>query len=237
LAHSKRILVTGASRGIGRAIAIGAAARGNDVALLARDSTDLDAAAQLCREAGGGEIAVLRASVTEATAVQAACSDVLRRWDGLDVLVNNAGLGRYAPFMELDEADWALMLNTNVLGLVNVTRSVLPTLIAQGRGHIVNMCSIRSLETIPGTSAYAASKFAVVGLSMALRQELEGTGVLVSMVHPGGVKTDFGGISAETKDPSFLTPEKIAEVIMSIIEQAPEAWIRELTIMPAAIGN
>ena len=232
MARSKRILVTGASRGIGRAVAIAAAGAGNDVALLGRDSPDLEAAAGLCRDAADGDVVVLRASVTDAIAVEEECRQVLDRWGGLDALVNNAGLGRYAPFMELTEADWALMLNTNVLGLVNVTRAVLPTLTAQAHGHIVNMGSIRGLETIPGTTAYAASKFALVGLSLALRQELEGSGVLVSMVYPGGVKTDFGGIRSETKDQTFLTPETIAEVVMDIIDRGPDAWVRDLTIMP-----
>lgn len=233
MARSKRVLVTGASRGIGRAVAVAAAEAGNDVALLGRDSPDLEAAAASCRSVGDGDIALLPASVTDAVAVDRECRQLLDRWEGLDALVNNAGLGRYAPFMDLDESDWALMLNTNVLGLVNVTRAVLPSLTAQGHGHIVNMGSIRGLETIPGTTAYAASKFALVGLSLALRQELEGTGVLVSMVYPGGVKTDFGGIDSETKDPTFLTPESIAEVIMDILDRRPEAWVRDLTIMPS----
>jgi 3-oxoacyl-[acyl-carrier protein] reductase len=230
------MLITGPSRGIGRALATGAAGAGHPLALMGRDSADLDSVVAECQELGV-EVLPLRVDVVDADGTAEACRELDRRWGGVEILVNNAGVGRYAPFMELTASDWEAMLDTNVTGVVNVTRGILPGMIARGGGHIVNICSIRGIETIPGTTAYAASKFALVGLSQALRQELEATGVVVSMIFPGGVTTDFGGIPGEDKDPSFLTPEKVAEVVLEMIDHAGSAWIRDLTVMPYPGSN
>lgn len=227
----RRVLVTGASRGIGRAIALAFARAGDRLALLSRESEHLTATVEACR-AQDGDVTVVQADVTDEHATAVACAEARERLGGVDVLVNNAGIGRYAPFAELSAADWAAMLQVNVLGVANVTRAVLPAMLDQRDGHIVNIGSIRGIETIAGTTAYAASKFAIMGFSQALRHDLAGSGVRVSVIAPGGVKTAFGRIPPEEKDPRFLDPETVAEAVLQIVEPGRRAWIRDLTIVP-----
>ena len=231
VATPRRVLVSGAARGIGRAIALAFSGSGSRVALVGRPSDALDATARDC-QALAAEVTVGHADVRDEVAVTGAVTAVADRFGGVDVVVNNAGIGRYAPFADLSSADWADMVNVNVLGVANVIRAVLPLMTSQRSGHIVNIGSIRGTETIAGTTAYAATKFAVVGLSRALQQDLAGTGVRVSVVSPGGVKTGFGGIAADDKDPAFLDADAVARAVVAVVETGPLGWISDLTILP-----
>ena len=228
----RRVLVTGASRGIGRATALAFARRGWRLGLVSRPSQASRDTLEQCRRHEPGTFAV-DADVTDDAATHSACEEAIERLGGVDVLVNNAGIGTYAPFAELSSDDWEQMLRVNVVGAANVVRAVLPTMLRQGAGHVVNMGSIRGIETIPTTTAYAASKFAVVGFTQALRQELVGTGVRVSLIHPGGVRTEFGRIPVAEKDTNFLEPEEIAEAVLGMVEVGGRAWVRDLTIVQA----
>jgi short-subunit dehydrogenase len=162
--------------------------------------------------------------------------DVERELEGIDVLVNNAGGGRNAPFAELTETDWDDMLSLNVMGVVNVTRAVLPLMSRRGRGHVINIGSIRGLEGAPSMTAYTASKFAVTGFTRALRQELDGSGILVTLVSPGGVKTGFGGIDPEEKDPTWMEPSAVADLVVQVVGFRGRGWITEVSIMPEPAG-
>lgn len=226
----RRVLVTGASRGIGRAVAMAFAVCGDRVALLSRASPELDATARACAE-HAAEVVVLHADVTDEEQTRAAATYAIEQLGGLDVLVNNAGVGLYAPFGELPASAWEEMLRVNVLGTANVVRNVLPTMLGQRDGQIINIGSIRGIETIGGTTAYAASKFAVVGFTQALRRELAGSGVRVSLVAPGGVRTDFGQIPAGEKDENFLPPDVVAETVVAMVSQGQRAWVRDVTIV------
>ncbi len=231
-----RVLVTGASRGIGRATALAFARSGAVVSLLARESRQLRESARET-EALGGHGFVVPCDVRDGDAVARAIAEVEQALGGIDVLVNNAGGGRSAPFEDLNEADWDEMLSLNVEGLVNVTRAVLPGMRRQGRGHVVNIGSIRGLEGAPTMTAYTATKFAVTGLTRALRQELEGTGILVSLVSPGGVKTWFGGIDPDEKDPTWMDPSAVADLIVRVADVRGRGWITEVTIMPVPAAD
>jgi 3-oxoacyl-[acyl-carrier protein] reductase len=232
---ARRVLVTGASRGIGRATALAFAGNGWAVALLARESPELlDIGREL--DALGVRTSVAPCDVRDVEAVEPAIADIVGELGGIDVLVNNAGGGRYAPFGDLTETDWDDMLSLNVEGLVNVTRAVLPHMRRRDRGHVINVGSIRGLEGAPTMTAYTASKFAVTGLTRALRQELEGSGILVSLVSPGGVKTGFGGIDPEDKDPTWMAPSAVADLILQVAEFRGRGWITEVTIMPEPSG-
>ncbi len=232
----QRVLVTGASRGIGRATAIAFARTGATVVLLARESSELRETAHEVEDLGVRAV-VTPCDVRDVTAVNRAIEDVERALGGLDVLVNNAGGGRFAPFSDLTESDWSDVLSLNVEGLVNVTRAVLPVMRRQSRGHVVNIGSIRGLESAPMMTAYTASKFAVTGFTRSLRQELEGSGILVSLISPGGVKTGFGGIGPAQKDPTWMDPAAVADLVVQVAEFRGRGWIAEVTMLPEPTIN
>lgn len=230
-AKPNRILLTGPSRGIGAATALALAARGHQLALMGRPSAELDHIVETIRSGGGDPVVVL-ADVRDEEAVASAVEQAWSQLDGIDVLINNAGVGRYAPFEDLSAAEWDHVMAVNVTGVATVIRSMLPHMKAAGGGQIINVGSIRSTEPGANWSAYAASKFGLDALTKTLRLELDGTGILVSQICPGGVLTHFGDVDPEAKDQSWLQPEAIAEGVAMIIEFRGLGWVRDLTIVP-----
>jgi NAD(P)-dependent dehydrogenase (short-subunit alcohol dehydrogenase family) len=184
-------LITGCSTGFGRALARAVLARGWNAAVSARDP------ATVADIVAGHEATALplRLDVTDPAQVAAAVRDAEKRFGAIDVLVNNAGYGYRAAVEEADDADIRRLFETNFFGLVGLTKSVLPGMRARGRGHIVNVSSVAGRMAQPGSGYYSASKFAVGGLSDALRKELEPLGIRVTVVEPGGFRTDFAGRS------------------------------------------
>lgn len=235
ISNHEVVAITGASRGIGRATARAFAATGASVALVARESPALAEIAAEIRDGGGIAVAVA-CDVTDDAAVEAAVGAIHEELGSIAVLVNNAGGGRYDDFVALDADDWEAMLSLNVAGLVNVTRAVLPSMKSRSSGLIINVGSVRGLEGAPRTAAYTASKFAVTGLTRTLQQELEGTGVLVSLVSPGGVKTGFGGIDPAHKDPTWMEPAAVADLIVQVAAFRGRGWISEVTFRPEPAG-
>ncbi len=229
--NTRNILLTGPSRGIGRATALALAARGHRLALLGRPSAELNELVEALRSEGGSPVLVT-ADVREEQAVRDAIDGAVDQLGNIDVLINNAGRGRYAPFEELGAEEWDHVMAVNVTGVATVTRNVLPHMREAANGHIINVGSIRSTETAATCSAYAASKFALDALTKTLRMELDGTGIVVSQICPGGVLTEFGGIDPATKPQSWLAPEAVAEAVSMIIEFRGVGLVRDLTIVP-----
>jgi hypothetical protein len=188
--RGRRALVTGASSGIGRALALRLAAEGARVALVARRADALEALAAEVR-AAGGEALALPCDVAEREAVAAAAAHVLDAWGGVDLLVNNAGYGHHRRFLEWDLEDMERMLRVNTLGSLYWTKALLPGMVERGEGWIVFVASLAGRIAPPDESAYAASKFAVVGLAESLSLELEDQGVHVLTVCPGVIRTAF----------------------------------------------
>lgn len=186
---NKVVLVTGASSGIGEAIALAFAREGSRLVLTARDRARLDAVAQRCRDAGA-EVAVHPAEVTDEVQVQALAEAVHERHPAVDVLINNAGVVMAGLAWEVPVADWRRLHEVNVMGVVQGIRAFVPRMIARRQGgHVVNMASVAGLAAAGGMSTYAATKFAVVGISQSLRAELQPFGIGVSAVCPGYVQT------------------------------------------------
>ena len=183
-------IVTGASSGIGRAIAIKLAKNGASVALVARRQHELDTVASAIR-ADGGKVIVVPCDVTDSAGVQAAAEEISARLGAVDILVNAAGVGIWKHFEEISEEEHHLMMNVNYWGSFNWIRRVLPGMVSQRRGRIVNISSASGKFALSVTSGYSASKFAITGLSESLHRQYLGTGVGVSCIHPGSVKTDF----------------------------------------------
>jgi short-subunit dehydrogenase len=181
------VVVTGASRGIGRAIAQAAAARGARLGLLARNQAEL---AALAGELGGAT-EVVTADVADPAALRGALADLEARLGRIDVLVANAGIGQYGPFVDVPPEEIDRVVQVNVLGVLHAVQAVVPGMIARRRGHVVVVSSIAGRIGVPFEAVYSASKFAVTGLAEALAVELEPYGIGVSMVNPGPVDTEF----------------------------------------------
>ncbi len=189
----RRWVVTGASRGLGLAIARLAASKGDRVALIARGA-DIDAQAK----ALGGEAVGLVADVTDPASVTEACAEVARQWGGIDVLINNAGLHRGGLLGSLAQDDWQAVLDTNLSGPLHFVRAALPYL-GEG-GSIVNIGAVVGLRGFAGDAAYGASKAGLAGLTQVLAVELARRGIRVNLVIPGMTSTEMtAGIPARAK--------------------------------------
>jgi len=188
---SKVWLVTGSSRGLGRDLVEALVAEGHRVAATARNPADL---AGLVASSGGRAIA-LRLDVTRPEEARAAVAATRERLGGLDVVVNNAGYANVASVEDIAEDDFRAQVETDFFGVVNVTRAALPVLRAQGAGHIIQVSSIGGRAASPGLAAYQASKWAVGGFSEVVAQEVAPFGVKVTVLEPGGMRTDWAGSS------------------------------------------
>jgi NAD(P)-dependent dehydrogenase (short-subunit alcohol dehydrogenase family) len=194
--------ITGVSSGFGRSLAEAVLARGDKVVGTVRNDAQIAAFEQLAP--GRAHCIVL--DVTDAQAVPRACDEALQRAGTIDVLVNNAGYGLFGALEEVSDAEARQLFDTNVFGTVNVIRAVLPHFRARNRGHIVNFSSVAGVIGIAGCSFYCASKHAVEGLSESLAQELAPFGIAVTLVEPGGFRTNFAGGSlkwSETELPAY----------------------------------
>jgi dehydrogenase/reductase SDR family protein 7B len=215
------VLITGASRGIGRATALEFARSGSRVALTARNADAL-AGVRTDIAAMGGHAIVLPADIRDAQQVRALVAETAAMWGRIDVLVNNAGVTYRRSLAEMTEDEIREILAANLLGTIWCIREALPHLIAQGDGHIVNVSSILGKRGVPGQAVYSASKFAVLGLSEALRTELASRGVTVTAFCPSSTRTAMN-LSISGGDPAFqqwirtkfmFTPEVVARRIV-----------------------
>jgi len=211
-------VITGASRGIGRAVALAAAAKGARIGLIARTEPDLRT---VLAEAGGiGAIAV--ADVAEPDDLQAALAALEADLGPVDVLVANAGVGSYGAFADLTADEAEHIVRVNVLGTVHAIRAVVPGMIERRRGHIVTIGSIAGRLGSPFEAIYSATKFAGVGLTEALVVELEPYGIGVSLVQPGPVATHFGearGHPYDRKRPKPVPAEQVAVAVIRAVER------------------
>lgn len=228
--ENRVVLITGASRGIGRATAVEMARAGAQLALVGRDSKALDDVVQEVSELGAraqGYVLDLRDYV----GCQSMVDSVIQKFGTIDILVNNAAVGKYAGFLDLRMEDWERMLDTNVLGLVAVTQAVLPHMIVGRRGDIINISSIQGRTTTSTSSAYSATKFAVMAVTQSLQQEMRQYGIRITALCPGSVETDFDGFPGHQKV-NPLTPQDVALAVRDISETGGRAYITEMGLMP-----
>lgn len=215
-------LVTGASRGIGRAIALRLAPT-HHVQLAARDTALLQAvAAQV--EASGGTAEVIPLDLSDAGQIE-------RQLGGreVDVLVHNAGVGVLKPLLELTPAEWHRMMDVNVNALYHVSRALLPSMVARGRGHVVIIGSIAGRSAFVGGAGYATTKHAVMGFAENLMLEVRDAGVKVSVVSPGSVATEFSGRS-EPKAGAQLLADDVAAAVMTVVDTPPEVLLHRVEV-------
>jgi len=221
MSNEKVALITGASSGIGEATARVFAARGYRVAMAARRIERLEAL-QAEIEAEGGEALPIRADVTSLEEIRTMVSETLARWDRLDVLVNNAGFGRFGWLEELDpDRDVRAQLDVNLTGTILAAREVLPHMIERRTGHIINMASMAGFVATPTYTVYAATKYGLRGFTEALRREVRVWGIRVSAVFPGGVDSpEFAEKAGVKKRKTGITTPKWLRLSLDDVARA-----------------
>lgn len=237
-------LVTGASAGIGLACARRLAAMGAPLVLWARRSERLEAEADAIRRAHGVEVRTAAVDVRDRSAVDQAAAALVATGAVPDILVNNAGLAAGLDLLhEGDPDDWDRMIDTNIKGLLYVTRAFLPHMVARGRGHVVNLGSLAGHQTYPRGNVYGATKYAVRALTESMALDLVGTPIRVSSVSPGLVETEFSVVrfagdaeraKAVYKGMRPLTGDEVAEVIGYVVDLPEHVNVLDVVLMPVA---
>jgi 3-oxoacyl-[acyl-carrier protein] reductase len=224
----KVAIVTGAARGIGKATAIALAKEGVNVGLIARNETALQqVAAEL--EGLGVKAAYATADVSSKEQVEAAVEVIKNNLGYADILINNAGIATFGTVLEMDPEEWRRIIDTNLLGTYYVTRAVLPQLIEKNGGDIINISSTSGLSGAATSSAYSASKFAVIGFTESLAQEVRRNNIRVSALNPSTVATDLAldlNLIKENNDSKFMQPEDIAEFIVNQLRLNPRIYVK-----------
>ena len=223
-------LVTGASRGIGLAIARRLGQMGARVSICARNAANLERAASDLR-AAGIQVLALRTDLTRGPEIATLVSETQRTLGPVDILANNAGIGVFGPFHEQTETDWNAVLDTNLKSVFLTSRAVAPEMIRRKTGHIINISSLAGKSTFANGAIYCASKWGLLGLSGCMAEELRAHGIRVSAVCPGSVATEFSPHAG--KDPSkMLQPEDVAHAVEALVTQSPGSFISEVQMRP-----
>ena len=238
--HGKVAIVTGASAGIGQATARSLAAEGATVVITARRLERLETLREEISAAGGTVLAVA-ADVTSQAEVEAVIAATLDAFGRIDVLVNNAGIMRIAPIQENRIDDWRRMVDVNINGVLNYLSSVLPTMLEQSSGHIVNVGSVAGRRPFPGAAVYSATKFALRSLSWGLHLELGNAhGIRVTDIQPGYVSTELLSDDPATSaawdeawsDRRTLQPEDVARTIVFAVGSPDHVSVSEILVRP-----
>ncbi len=230
----KVAIVTGASKGIGRASAIGLAAEGAAVVAVARSGDKLEALRGEI-EAAGGRCAPVVGDVAQKATADETLDVTLGRLGRVDVLLNNAGIGSYADFLDYSVEDYDLVMNTNMRSTFLFTKAVVPTMKAQGSGLILQVSSQAGIRGFTREAVYCATKHAQVGFTQALRLELQPFGIKVAVICPAGVKTEFAIGHGRTPEfvasSGFLEAEDVADAVVFAATQRPNARMTQINLI------
>ena len=230
LLAEKVALVTGASRGIGRAVASRLGRMGASVAICARSRDEIERTAAALRTDGIKTLSIV-ADVTRAEDVQKMIEQTCSQLGEIELLVNNAGIGVFGPFYQRSETDWDAVLGTNLKAVFLASRAIAPRMVLLGRGHIINISSLASKSAFAGGAIYCASKWGLMGLTASMAEDLRVHGIRVSVICPGSVATDFS--SHAGRDPAtLLRPEDVAHAVAMLVTQGPHSFISEVDVRP-----
>jgi len=224
----KNALITGAGKGIGKAIAIALAKEGVNVGLLARTQSDLDKLALELKEFGV-KISTVTADVSDINSINVAVEKVQSELGFIDILINNAGIGKFARFLELEPNAWEEIIKINLLGPYYVTRAVVPQMIQNQTGDIINISSSSALSPAAVTSAYSASKAGLIAMSTSLMQEMRKHNIRVTSLTPSTTATDMA-IELKLTDGNpdkVMQPEDLAELIVSQLKLSRRVFVKD----------
>jgi NAD(P)-dependent dehydrogenase (short-subunit alcohol dehydrogenase family) len=222
-------LVTGGSRGIGFAIAEALTASGLTVAITGRDAGALEIAGQRL----GGQTLAVQADVQNERQALAAVEQTAQRFGGLDVLVNNAGVGLFSSVADMSAAEWRQVIDTNLTGVFYCCHAAIPHMRKRGGGWIINISSLASKNPFVNGAAYCASKSALNAFSEALMQELRHDNIRVSYVMPGSVSTGFGGRAERGVADWKLAPDDVAKVVVDLIDHPARSLPSRVELRPS----
>lgn len=226
----KVALVTGASRGVGLAIARRLGQMGASVAICSRDAQRIESAREQL-QSEGSKVFAAPADVGSAGEVESLVKNAEKVLGPIEILVNNAGIGYFGPTHEADEANWDAVLGTNLKAVFLLSRAVAPGMIRRKTGHIINIASLAAKSAFPGGGIYCASKWGLLGLTQCMAEDLRPHGIRVSAICPGSVATDFSPHAG--KDPrKMLQPGDIAHAVETIVTQEPQSFISEISLRP-----
>lgn len=228
--QSKVALITGASRGIGLAIAQRVAAMGARVSLCARDAKRLESAVNDCKSNGMDAIAVT-ADITRPADIDRLVQTTERQLGLVEILVNNAGIGHFGPIQDAQETNWDAVLDTNLKAVFLLSRAIVPGMIRMKAGHIINIASLAGKNVFPGGGIYCASKWGLLGLTGCMAEDLRVHGIRVSAICPGSVATDFG-FPGSRDVKKMLQPDDVAHAVATLLTQAPQSFISEISMRP-----
>ena len=243
----KVAFVTGGSRGIGLAIARALVAEGVNVVATGRDESRFPAARQKVAAVGGpGAFEIVRADVRDYQQVERSIGDAVARFGGLDIVVNNAGVGLFADVASLEPVEWAEVIDTNLTGVFHVCHAAIPHLRRRGGGFIVNISSLAGKNAFSGGAAYCASKSGLNAFSEALMQEVRYDNIRVSYVMPGSVATGFSRRRTNRSGADWkIAPEDVAEVVLDLLrtpsrtlaEPRRDATVETAEVKPAPVQS
>jgi 3-oxoacyl-[acyl-carrier protein] reductase len=228
--QGKTVLVTGGSRGIGFAIAHKLGELGASVSICGRDTKRLERAADELKRKGIKVLAI-HADVTLAPDVMLLVQETENSLGPIEILVNNAGTGYFGPSHEASEANWDMVLDTNLKSVFLLTKVVAPGMIARRSGHIINIASLAGKNAFAGGGIYCASKWGLLGFTQCVAEDLRAHGIRVSAICPGSVATEFSPHTG--KDSSkMLQPEDVGHAVEMLVTQAPQSFISEVLMRP-----
>jgi 3-oxoacyl-[acyl-carrier protein] reductase len=229
--EGKVAIITGASRGIGLAVAHRLGTLGAKLSLCARDARKLESAAGELRAAGAADVFSAAVDVTHGEQILAFVQNGEKALGPVEILVNNAGIGYFGPTHEATEATWDSVLDTNLRSVFLASKAVAPGMIARRGGHIINIASLAGKNAFAGGGIYCASKWGLLGLTECMAEDLRGYGIRVSAICPGSVATDFSP-HGKKDIRKMLQPEDIAHVVEMLVTQAPQSFISEVLMRP-----
>lgn len=220
----KNAIITGGSRGIGFHTALNLANEGVNVAIMGRDEKALEEAkAEIAKT--GVEVIAVSADVSDEAGVQTAVKEVNEKFDSIDILINNAGMMGNGPFLESRTEDFEKMMQVNVFGMYHMLQAVLPGMVEQKSGDVVNIASVSGLRSGPGGSLYSATKFAVIGMTEGLLKEMRPHNIRVSYLTPSAVNTSLIG-NTKLQEDTMTQPEDIADIIVNNLKIHPRTLVK-----------
>lgn len=224
-------VITGAGRGIGKAIAVKLAELGARTVLCGRSRPPLDETAASILNSGG-QSSVVECDVTDLHSTEALGDRIARTFHRLDILVNNAGIGGAGgPLHQLAPENWDRVMNTNLRGVYYCIRSLAPIMIKARSGHIINISSLAGKNALPNGAAYAASKWGLNGLTYSVAEELRPHNIRVAVICPGSTNTDFSPHPRKNNE-KMLQPSDVARVVAMLVTQAPQSFASEVLLRP-----